>query len=71
MKWLLLANLIAWPVAYYAMHKWLQNFAYRTGLHLWIFIAASLSVVVIAFLTISSKAVKAAYSDPVDSLRCE
>lgn len=71
MKWLLLANLIAWPVAYYAMHKWLQNFAYRTGLHLWIFIAASLSVVVIAFLTISSKAVKAAYTYPVDSLRYE
>ena len=71
MKWVLLASLFAWPVAYYAMHKWLGNFAYRTGMHLWIFITASLSVVVIAFLTISSKAVKAAYSDPVDSLRYE
>jgi putative ABC transport system permease protein len=58
-------------VAYFVMNKWLQNYAYRIGLGIWIFVAAGLMVFAIALLTVSYQAVKAALTDPVDSLRYE
>ena len=70
-KWVLLANIIAWPLAYYAAHSWLHDFYYRIGISLWMFVAAGLVAMVIAVLTVSFQAVKAARSNPVDSLRYE
>jgi putative ABC transport system permease protein len=68
---ILVANIIAWPLAYLAMKQWLQNFAYRIGIGLWVFVLASVLVFVIALATISFQAVKAALANPVDSLRYE
>lgn len=68
---LLVANVIAWPVAYYLMDKMLNNYAYRTSLALWIFVVSSLAAILIALLTVCAKILKAAYSNPVDSLRYE
>jgi putative ABC transport system permease protein len=70
-KSVLFANAIAWPVAYFVMKKWLQNYAYRTHLNIWMFTVAGLVVLVIALMTVSYQAVKAALSDPVNSLRYE
>ena len=64
-------NLIAWPVAYLLMKSWLDNFAYRTPLALWVFIAAAVLSLAIALLTVSYQSIKAALSDPVKSLRYE
>jgi len=70
-KWVLVANIIAWPVAYYAMHKWLQAFAYRVSIGLWTFFVAAGVAFVIALLTVSYQAVKSALANPVESLRYE
>ncbi|UCE41067.1 MAG: ABC transporter permease [Candidatus Aminicenantes bacterium] len=70
-KWVLLANIIAWPVAYYFMNKWLQNFAYRIDLSVWIFLLSGLAAFIIALLTVSYQSIKAATANPVDSLRYE
>ena len=70
-KWVLLANIIAWPVAYYFMNKWLQNFAYRVGLSVWVFLLSGLTAFGIALLTVSFQSIKAATANPVDSLRYE
>lgn len=70
-KCVLLANIIAWPVAYYSMNKWLQNFAYRINLSIWVFILSGLSALAVAFLTTSYQTIKAALANPVDSLRYE
>ncbi|MBN1273428.1 MAG: ABC transporter permease [Candidatus Aminicenantes bacterium] len=70
-KWVVIANLIAWPVAYIAVSKWLQNFAYRIHLTIWPFIFSGLTALLIAFFTASFQTVKAAAADPVDSLRYE
>lgn len=70
-KSVLLANALAWPVAYFVMNRWLQNYAYRIHLKFWMFLSAGLLVLVIALMTVSYQAVKAALSDPVDSLRYE
>jgi len=70
-KWILFANLIAWPIAWYSMHKWLQNFAYKTEMGYWIFILAGGIVLLIALLTVSSQAIKAATSNPVNALKYE
>lgn len=67
----LVANLIAWPVAYVAVNKWLQNFAYRIELSWWMFALAGGLALLVALLTVSSQAVKAALANPVDSLRSE
>ena len=68
---LLVSNLIAWPLAYYLMKQLLGNYAYRTGLSLWIFIVSGVSAVLVALLTVGVKIMKAAHSNPVDSLRYE
>lgn len=70
-KWVLLANLIAWPVAYYAMNKWLQGFAFRTQIVVWPFILGAVFAFAIALITVSYQAVKSALTDPVESLRYE
>jgi len=70
-KWVLLANIIAWPVAYYFMNKWLQNFAYRIELSVWIFVLSGLAAFAIALITVSYQSIKAATANPVDSLRYE
>jgi len=67
----LVANLFAWPAAYFFMHNWLQNFAYRVSIAPWIFVLSAAIALVIAMLTISFQAVKAALADPVNSLRYE
>jgi putative ABC transport system permease protein len=68
---ILIANIIAWPVSYYFMTKWLNEFAYKTGISLWLFAAAGIIAMVITLLTISYQSVKAATANPVKSLRYE
>ena len=70
-KWVLMGSLIAWPIAWFAMHRWLQNFAYRITIQWWFFILAGMLGLVIALLTVSYQAVRAARANPVDSLRYE
>jgi len=70
-RWILLANVIAWPIGWFAMHKWLQNFAYRSSLNPLLFLLAGLLSLVIAALPVSYQAIKAAVADPIDSLRYE
>jgi len=70
-KLVLLANLIAWPVAWYAMNKWLQDFAYRIEIGWWIFALAGGLALVIALLTVCTQAIKAALANPVEALRYE
>ncbi|MGH7493657.1 MAG: ABC transporter permease [bacterium] len=70
-KWVLWANLIAWPAAYFAMNDWLQNFAYRISIDWWAFALAGLMALVIALATVSTLAAKAALANPVEALRYE
>jgi putative ABC transport system permease protein len=70
-KLVLLANLIAWPVAYFAMNKWLLNFAYRIDISWWVFALAGGLALIIALLTVSTQAIKAALANPVEALRYE
>lgn len=71
LKLTLLAALLASPLAWWAMHNWLDNFAYRIEINPWLFVAAGLIAVLIALLTVSIQALKAARANPVDSLRDE
>jgi putative ABC transport system permease protein len=68
---LFVSNAIAWPIAYYLMNKLLNNYAYRTGIAAWIFIVSGIMAVLIAMLTVCLKIIRAAFSNPVDSLRYE
>jgi len=70
-KWVLIANVIAWPLAYYVMNSWLQNFAYRIDLSLWIFAVSGALTLIVALLTVSSHAIRAATANPVESLHYE
>ena len=67
----LAANVIAWPLAWYAMNKWLQNFAYRIEHPGWIFLLSGLTAFLIAALTVSYQTIKTARTNPVESLRYE
>ncbi|MFO8236606.1 MAG: ABC transporter permease [Bacteroidales bacterium] len=71
MKWVLISNAIAWPVAYIAMRSWLQNFAYQIDIYYGYFILASVISLLIAFVTVFYKAYSAATISPVKSLRYE
>ena len=71
LKLILIAIVIASPIAYYAMHRWLQDFAYKIDIEWWVFALAGLLVVGIALLTVSFQSVKAALMNPVKSLRSE
>lgn len=70
-KWVLLSNIIAWPAAYFVMNKILERYAYRTHMGLEIFILSGLAAFLIALLTVSYQAIKAARANPADSLRYE
>lgn len=70
-KWVLMANLIAWPVGYFLTRRWLQGFAYRIALGWEIFLFSALLALFIAVLTVSYQAVRAATANPVQSLRYE
>ena len=70
-KWVTIAFVIATPIAWYAMHKWLENFAYKTTLSWWIFALAGLLALGIALLTVTFQSWKAATKNPVESLRYE
>ncbi|MGC4101703.1 ABC transporter permease [Ferruginibacter sp.] len=67
----LLAFIIAAPLAWIGMHKWLQNFAYRTDISLWIFALAGALMILVALLTLAIQTIKAAIANPVKSLRTE
>jgi len=66
-----IASVIAFPVAWWAMQAWLSDFAYRTQIVWWIFLVAGIASIVVAFVTISTQAIKAAMANPVKSLRTE
>jgi putative ABC transport system permease protein len=70
-RWVLMANVIAWPLAYFAARKWLGGFAYRTRLGWEVFALALILALSIALATVSYQAIRAATADPVDSLRYE
>lgn len=68
---ILIAFVIAVPLAWYLMHQWIQNFAYRTDISWWMFAVAGICVIVVAFATVSVQSIKAALMNPVRSLRTE
>jgi putative ABC transport system permease protein len=70
-KWVLLSNIIAWPVAYFVMQKLLERYAYRTQIGWEIFLLSGFAALLIAILTVSYQAIKAAKTNPSDSLRYE
>ncbi len=71
LKWVVIAFVIACPVAWYAMHKWLENFAYKTTLSWWVFLGAGMAALLLALLTVSVQSYKAASRNPVESLKYE
>ncbi|MCD8740645.1 ABC transporter permease [Mucilaginibacter roseus] len=71
LKLVLLANLIAWPLAWYTMHNWLDNFAFRINIEWYVFAVVALLSVIIALFTISFQSIKAAIANPIKSLRTE
>jgi len=70
-KWVIAANLIAWPLSYFILNRWLQQFPYRTNIKFWIFLGTGLVTLGIAVLTVSYQSIRAALSNPADSLRNE
>lgn len=70
-KWVVVANIIAWPAAYFVMNRWLQNFAYRTPVGIVPFVLSGALALAVALLTVSYQAARSAVSDPVRSLRYE
>ena len=71
LKLVIIANGIAWPLAWWAMNKWLQDFAYRIAISWWVFAIAGIAALLIAMVTVSFQAIKAALASPVKSLRAE
>jgi putative ABC transport system permease protein len=71
LKWILVANLLAWPIAYFVMSKWLQDFAYKVSIGPLVFVLSACLTLIIAVLTVSYHSLKAALANPVDSLRYE
>ena len=67
----LIANLVAWPMAWLALSRWLQDYAYRVNISVWVFAIAGLTAMLIALITVSFQAIKAAIANPVKSLRTE
>ncbi len=71
LKLVLIAILIASPIAYYFMHKWLEDFTYRIDIQWWMFVAAALAAVIVPTFTVAIQSVRAALANPVESLRSE
>ena len=70
-KWVLVANCVAWPVAWYVMNKWLQSFAYRVEIGFEVFLLAGATALVVALATVTYQALKAATANPVEALKYE
>jgi len=70
-KWIVVANIIAWPLAWWFMNDWLQQFVYRTDIALWYFPLSLVVGVALAFLTIGGKTMSAARANPVKALKYE
>ncbi|MCP4724678.1 MAG: FtsX-like permease family protein [bacterium] len=70
-KLVIAANVIAWPLCYFFMNNWLRNFAYRADVGIWVFVLSGALALLIGLLTVSYQSVKAALSNPVNSLRYE
>jgi putative ABC transport system permease protein len=70
-NWVLLANLIAWPLAWYTAERWLSSFPYRIEQSIWVYLLATFIALTIAVATVSTQALKAARANPVDSLKYE
>jgi putative ABC transport system permease protein len=70
-RWILAANVVAWPVAYYGLSRWLRNFAYRAPVSLWIFLAASGLTLALAILAVCGQSLRTAQANPAESLRYE
>jgi putative ABC transport system permease protein len=70
-KWIIIGNIIAWPIAYLLMKKWLQDFAYRIDLSLWPFLLSGMFALIVALLTVIRQTVRAASSNPVECLKYE
>jgi len=70
-KWVLISNLIAWPVAYYILKKWMESFPYKISISFWYFLLAGFLTLLIALTTISAQAFKAANSNPLKALKYE
>ncbi|RJP66957.1 MAG: ABC transporter permease [Ignavibacteriales bacterium] len=71
MKWIILANLIAWPAAFYFMREWLSDFAYRINFPYWIFLVSALIAILIGLITVGSQVIKSALANPAKSLKYE
>jgi putative ABC transport system permease protein len=71
LKYVLIAALIALPLAWFSVHKWLEDYAYRVKISWWIFLASLVVAIIIALITVSFQAIKAAIANPVKSLRTE
>ena len=65
------ANVIAWPLAYFVMRKWLGSYAYRVDMGYFVFVGAMLLALIVAILSVSYQAIRAARSNPADSIRYE
>jgi putative ABC transport system permease protein len=71
LKWVLFASIFSWPIAYYIFNKWLQDFAYKINLNIIYFVFATITALIVAFLTVSIRSFKAARANPIESLRYE
>jgi len=71
LKWVAIANLIAWPLAYFGISAWLNDFVYRVPFSIWPYITAALGTITIALVTVSYQSIRAARANPVISLRVE
>ncbi len=69
--WVLAGNIVAWPLAYYALNKWLADFAYRTDIGAWSFLTAAVITLIVTVMTVGYRSIRAATTNPVDSLRYE
>ena len=67
----LIANLIAWPLAWWLMDNWLESFPYRIEISLWLFLAVGTGVIVVAFLSVAFQTLKAAVVNPTETLKYE
>jgi putative ABC transport system permease protein len=71
LKLIVVANIIAWPLAYFGMNKWMENFAYKSGIGLWVFFYTGILAVGIALATVSYQSIKAALLNPVEAIKYE
>ncbi len=70
-KWIILANLAAWPIAYLMMGQWLQSFAYRVDISVGPFLISAIFALIIAVVSVSYQSIKAALANPIDSIKYE